>query len=126
MTRIITEDHVINAAKSVARRNVGASHTITAPENHPHLIRDRGGAYLCLYTYEDGSNCLVGAILKACGVPVPTHNSITNGSTVYDVADWLESRDIALDIHAEYFLGSIQALGDEGFYWNDAVAQAVG
>lgn len=111
MTHVTIEDAEF-VATSVANRSEGESHSLNP--------RPEG----CLYTYPDGSHCLVGQIGESLGLPLPSTDSNVNASGVDSLLDWWEEQGITTDPQVQDFLESAQTFADQGVYWPQAISLA--
>jgi hypothetical protein len=109
----VTFDDVELVATSIANRSEGESHSLNNASGQ------------CLYTYPDGSHCLVGGIGEGLALPLPDPNSNTNAAGVDSLLTWWEDQGITVDPQAGEFLSIAQGYADTGYYWPQAVSLAL-
>lgn len=101
----ITHEDVDTVAQSIMRRS----------ENHTQH-QDSS-----LYTYPDGSHCLVGAIAEGLGLPLPNVGSMKNDSNVTGLVSFWHSHGIFLDFGVAPKLQRLQNLADSNCNWSTAI-----
>ena len=75
----------------------------------------------CMYTYEDGSHCLVGQALTDLGYEVPAFGSGTNQESVEIL---LRDLDIDHSDSVESVLTDVQSYADQGCSWSASLRLA--
>lgn len=108
----VTIDDVEFVATSVANRSEGVSHSLNREDKR------------CLYTYPDGSHCLVGGIGEGLGLPLPSTDSNINAAGVESLLNWWADQGITVDPQVWDFLSSAQGYADTGYYWPQAIQLA--